>query len=312
MVAFRASSPVFCAFCAVHLLLRLHCLLLLLVCFGFSFFLLIVCCLVLCCWFAVFCIVCCLVVVFVACLVGCLFVCLLLLVVVLLLLCMMEVTLGFRLKNSSLQQLLCVKPLLQGRFRILDISSASQKLWPSNRQTCWFLVWYGLLVMFYCAAGHQWKSSNSNSEKENLFLHCTERIPNPDHHSDDEDGRGSQKKVCNKKLTWRRPSTLPNYVANNFLPAQYLASLYWFASESLQNGSQTSRRKYQELVWLSWTCQKYLVAFCCSFGFFAAWRRRENRLFGRNFSHEKNCKGGFRGCATAGTKKSCLGCLNWI
>ena len=121
------------------------------------------------------------------CLLGWLFVCLLLLVVVLLLLCMMEVTLGFRLKNSSLQQLLCVKPLLQGRFRILDISSASQKLWPSNRQTCWFLVWYGLLVMFYCAAGHQWKSFNSNSEKENLFLHCTERIPNPDHHSDDED-----------------------------------------------------------------------------------------------------------------------------
>ena len=70
----------------------------------------------------------------------------------------------------------------------LTSAQASQKLWPSNRQACWFLIWYSLLVMpMHCAAGHQWKSFNSNfSDKGNLFLHCTERIPNPDFHSDDE------------------------------------------------------------------------------------------------------------------------------
>ncbi|OLP83685.1 Retrovirus-related Pol polyprotein from transposon TNT 1-94 [Symbiodinium microadriaticum] len=75
-----------------------------------------------------------------------------------------------------------------------------------------------------CAAGllgndgHQWKSFNSNSDKGNLFLHCTERIPNPDFHSDDEDDDVPRKKLCNKKMTWRRPGTLPNYLGNNFKP----------------------------------------------------------------------------------------------
>ena len=41
-----------------------------------------------------------------------------------------------------------------------------------------------------------------------------------------------RKKLCNKKMTWRRPGTLPNYLGNNFKPAEYLASLYWFASDS--------------------------------------------------------------------------------
>ena len=76
----------------------------------------------------------------------------------------------------------------------LTSAQASQKLWPSSLQACWLLVWYGLLVVsLRCAAGHQWRSF-----KGNLFLHCTERIPNPDFHSDDEDDGISRKKLRNK------------------------------------------------------------------------------------------------------------------
>ena len=123
----------------------------------------------------------------------------------------------------------------------LTAAEASKKLWPINRQACWFFIWYGLLVMpLCCAAGHQWKSFNSNSDKGNLFLHCTERIPNPDFHSDDEDDDVPRKKLCNKKMTWRRPGTLPNYLGNNFKP---LVCFRLF----LQSGSKTSRSEHEEL-----------------------------------------------------------------
>ena len=118
----------------------------------------------------------------------------------------------------------------------LTAAEASKKLWPTNRQACWFLIWYGLLVMpLCCAARHQWKSFNSND----FVFALHERIPNPDFHSDDKDDDVSRKKLCNKKMTWRRPSTLPNYLGNNFKPAEYLASLYWFASDSSYKVART-------------------------------------------------------------------------
>eukprot|EP00439_Symbiodinium_sp_Y106_P072651 s3061_g13.t1 len=85
---------------------------------------------------------------------------------------------------------LAVRALANMGGEFLTSAQASQKLWPSSLQACWLLVWYGLLVVsLRCAAGHQWRSF-----KGNLFLHCTERIPNPDFHSDDEDDGISRKK----------------------------------------------------------------------------------------------------------------------
>ena len=51
--------------------------------------------------------------------------------------------------------------------------------------------------------------------------------PNPDFHSDDED-HVSRKKLCNKKMIWRRLGTL----GYNLKPAGFLASFCWFASDS--------------------------------------------------------------------------------
>ena len=128
---------------------------------------------------------------------------------------------------------------------VLPAAEASKKLWPTNRQACWFLIWFGLLVMpLYCAAGQQWKSFSSNfSDKGNLFLHCTERIPNPDFRSDHEDDDVPRKKLCNKKMTWRRPSALPNYLGNNFCRVSGITPLVCFRL-FLHSSSKTSRSEH--------------------------------------------------------------------
>ena len=194
----------------------------------------------------------------------------------------------------------------------LTAAEASKKLWPTNRQACWFLIWYGLLVMpLCCAAGHQWKSFNSNSDKGNLFLHCTERIPNPDFHSDDEDDDVPRKKLCNKKMTWRRPGTLPNYLGNNFKPAEYLASLYWFASDS----SYKAARKQAGVSMKNWrgfaTKIRGILRLSVA-RFSSAQLGGDGRIVCVDetfLTKKKHCKGGFRGRATAGTKKIVLGML---
>ena len=201
---------------------------------------------------------------------------------------------------------------MDGEF--LTSAEASQKLWPSGRQACWLLVWYGLLVMpLHCAAGHEWKSFNSNSEKGNLFLHCTERIPNPEYHGDDEDDEIPKKKLCNKKLTWRRPGTIPTYLATNFLPAQYLASLYWFASDS---SYKTARKQagVSQKNWLGFVSRIRNILRL------SVVRLSPVQLGGAGkivcveetfLTKKKTCKGVFRGRATAGTKKIVLGMPEW-
>ena len=57
-----------------------------------------------------------------------------------------------------------------------------------------------------------------------------------------------KKKLCNKKITWRRPGTPRNYLGNNFKSVEYLASLYWFASDS----SHEAARKQAGVSMKNW------------------------------------------------------------
>ena len=139
---------------------------------------------------------------------------------------------------------------------------AAQKLWPSSRQALWFLVWWGMLMMpERCAAGHKWKSFNTNKEGCHYFLHCATRVPNPDFDSGNEDEEIPRKKLCNKKSTWRRPGTVPFYAANNLTPKQYLACLYGLL---LTRHTKLLESK-QESV--SKCGQDFLHAFAAFFGF---------------------------------------------
>ena len=199
---------------------------------------------------------------------------------------------------------------MDGEFLTAD--EASNKLWPSSRQALWFLLWWNLLVLpLHCPAGHEWKSFNSNSEKGNSYLHCTVRVPNPDYDSEDEDEEVPAKKLCNKKLTWRRPGTLPKYLANNYTPAQYLASLYWFASDAPYRTAR-KQAKVSSKNWAGFLARVRSILWLCVARLNPAQLGGEGKIvcIDETFlTKKKRCKGGFRGRPTAGTKKCVLGML---
>jgi len=46
------------------------------------------------------------------------------------------------------------------------------------------------------------------------------------------DEEGQRKKLCNQKMTWRQKYTLPYALCRTMRPDQYVALLYWFASDA--------------------------------------------------------------------------------
>ena len=88
----------------------------------------------------------------------------------------------------------------------------------------------------FCANGHEWHNFNRNKEGANYFLHCTARstvepTQRDEENSGDEASSGKRQKMCNRKLTWRRPGTLPYFCARTMSPDVYLKCLYWFSDD---------------------------------------------------------------------------------
>ena len=108
---------------------------------------------------------------------------------------------------------------------------AAVKVWPTSAQAVWFLLWVGLLSLPRCCPhGHEWNRFYSNFDGGNVFLHCVApMILVPD--SEDEE-EGQMKKLCNRKMTWRQRGTLPYALCRTMRPDQYVALLYWFASDA--------------------------------------------------------------------------------
>ena len=73
----------------------------------------------------------------------------------------------------------------------------------------------------------------------NYFLHCTIRETVVSQHSDDtdenSDSPSTKTKMCNRKLTWRRPGTVPIYCCRTMAPDTYLRCLYWFCDDCSYN-----------------------------------------------------------------------------
>ena len=199
---------------------------------------------------------------------------------------------------------------------LLTADVAAQVMWPSPRQSLWFLVWYGLLVMPQCCGnGHEWTNFNRNKEGGNYFLHCTARVvveglPPPQDDEDDESAGSSspKKKMCNKKLTWRRPGTLAHYCARTMGPDKYLRCLYWF-SDDCPYRTARKHAKASPKVWGTFVHRVRSILWLVM-------SRGQDQLGGPGkivavdetwLTTKKRVRGGFRGRETAGTKTTVLG-----
>ena len=151
----------------------------------------------------------------------------------------------FHLHNTRITVLIWFMWHVTDSMSVLKVDSGGS---PKPKHSCicdvgapWNHACCSYSWRLYCAAGPL-GSFNSNSDKVNLFLHCMERIPNPDFHNMTM-MMCSQKKLCNKKMTWRRWHTSKLEL---FRPVEYLASLHWFCFLFL-SGSKTSRSEHERI-----------------------------------------------------------------
>ncbi|OLQ03247.1 hypothetical protein AK812_SmicGene13832 [Symbiodinium microadriaticum] len=197
----------------------------------------------------------------------------------------------------------------------LTVEEASRVLWPSARQSLWLMVWWGLLVLPHCCAnGHEWQNFNRNQDRGNYFLHCTTRETVVSQRSDDDENSESpstKKKMCNRKLTWRRPGTVPIYCCRTMAPDTYLRCLYWFCDDFSYNTARKQARATPKM-WskLVHRLRSILLLAMCRL------QDSQGKLGGLGnlvaidetwMTTKKRVRGGFRGRQTAGTKTSVLG-----
>ena len=187
---------------------------------------------------------------------------------------------------------------------------AAVKVWPTFAQAVWFLLWIGLLSLPRCCPhGHEWNRFYSNFDGRNVFLHCVApMILVPD--SEDEE-EGQRKKLCNRKMTWRQKGTLPYALCRTMRPDQYVALLYWFASDA----PYTTCKKEADVTPEIWSkavtrLRSILWLWLC--------KDSEKPLNGRGkvvcidetfICKKKRAKGGFQARSTAGTKQIILGMI---
>ena len=170
----------------------------------------------------------------------------------------------------------------------------------------------------FCANGHEWHNFNRNKEGANYFLHCTARstvepTQRDEENSGDEASSGKRQKMCNRKLTWRRPGTLPYYCARTMSPDVYLKCLYWFSDDCPY---KTGRRHAgaSSKIWSKFVFRARSILWLVV----SKLQDGQGQMGGPGkivavdetwLTTKKRTRGGFRGRETAGTKTSVLGMI---